>query len=426
VIKKTLLCLLLCSLFFTTAAASAEQPLFGPTKYEVIERYGKMNRYQAAFTVKEGLYLIKLQNGDQPRERPDILGFSVNGETLLREGAYGHDFFACVVALRKENTFELVIKDVRPTGFKRPIPTPRNVFVTVLPLSLKLSRGVFGLHAWEDLSAYADMVQKIKSPGSATLAVAAANQSNDTAVRTEAIRTLSDRKDPAALDLFLYLYRDYSDKPDVRGEAALALGGLGDKRLVPALMKGLLDPEEKIRMGSARALSFYKEEDTKEPLVSALASMDSMRRIPIVSTLASVGWRPVGTLMELAGSSDPGVADLGIELLTGSSDTRVVDYLLTSLESVGQRDVRLIISALGASKDKRAIGPLSLLAENPVRRRGAEGEIGAALAALGDPKSADLIVAMIKQAGSRETYMKLIDAYKVLTGKEYRPEPGVK
>jgi len=53
----------------TAAAAAAEKPLFGSKQFDVVERHGTENRYQETFSATEDVYLIKLQNGEIPKER---------------------------------------------------------------------------------------------------------------------------------------------------------------------------------------------------------------------------------------------------------------------------------------------------------------------------------------------------------------------
>lgn len=418
--KSVLLILFLFTCSYTALAAESGKPVFGPVKYDVKERYGKDNRYQATFPASEGTYLIKIQNGDQLPQRSDFIELSVNGQKLLKDDKYEYRFIAGIVKLRKENALELVIKDARPAGFQRPALPPRFVTITVRPLTVKLAEGMYGLHAWEGLGAFSGLFQKMKSSESADLALSAVNLENDVAKRAEAMRKLSDRKDLSAQDFILLVFGDLLEKEDVRSEAALALGILGDKKMIPLLMQGILDPEEKVRIGSARALSFFKEEDTRAQLETTLGRLDAMRKTAVIRAIAVAGWKPVAPLLELAESPDPSVANTAVELLGSTGDARAVDRLLKYFETPGHRDLRIIITALGESRDRRALEPLSRMAGDPAKRAGHEGELGIALASLGDQKSVDVIVEMIKKAPSRQAYNQLRDAYKSLTGKDYK------
>lgn len=402
-------------------AQAAEQGIFGPIKYEVRERYGRQNRYQETINAAEGASVIKLQNGERASQGVDLVEFSVNGETLLKERHYDYRYVACFVRLKRTNAFELAIRDYTPPAFKRPLLSAKNVVITIMPATIKLTNVALGVHAWEDVNDYADSLLKITSPGSSALAFTAAGLQHDIEARADAMRKLSGRKDPKARDFILSRFLDLAEAPEVRGEAALALGFLEEKAVIPALMQGMLDPDEKVRMGSARALALYKEEDTKKLLTNTLERMNSTMRPGVVRAIVSAGWRPVNALLELAGASDPDTANLGVELLIGSTDKQAIDTMLTYLENPGPRDIRLVIAALGESKDSRAIAPLSRMAGDPAKGRGIEAELGTALAKLGDPTSADLIVVMIKRLGPRyPAYHKLLEVYKKLTGMEFK------
>lgn len=405
-----------------TLADAAEQAIFGPEKYDVKERYGKVNRYAGTFTAGEALYLIKLQNGDKLPERSDWIEFTLNGEKLLKDDKYGYRYFAGFVNLKKENTFEVVLTDDKPSGFRRPALPPRFVTLTVHPVppALKKMKGVFGLNTWDGLTTYSETVLKIKNADALSLALSASSLQNDVSVRSDAMRKLSDMKEHSAQDHLLTVYGDVNCAQDVRGEAALALGILGDKAVIPALIPGVLDPQEKVSVGSARALSFYSEEDTQVSLVKMLERLDFMRKDAAIKAILSAGWKPVGTILKLAESADPQVANTATKLLGGMQDPRAIDLLLKLLEQPGPRDQSVIISALGDAKDPRAVEPLLKIAGDPERRKGKQAELGEALASLGDQRAAEPLAEMIRKADSRVSWERLRAAYKKLTGKDYK------
>lgn len=403
-------------------AGAAEQAIFGPEKYDVRERYGKVNRYTGTFTAGEARYLIKLQNGDNLPGRSDWIELTLNGEKLLNDGKYGYGYFAGFVNLKKENTFEIVLKDDKPSGFRRPALPPRFVALSVhqeIP-ALKKMNGVFGLNRWDGLHAYSETILKIKNADALLFAMSASNLRNDVSVRSDAMRKLSDLKEHSAQDYLLSIYGDVNCVQDVRGEAALALGILGDKAVVPVLIPGVLDPEDKVRVGSARALSFYKEEDTQEYLMKMLERLDFMRKDAAINAIVSAGWKPVGTIVKLAESNDLQVANTATKLLGGMQDPRATDLLLKLLDQPGSRDQSVIINALGDTKDPRAIEPLLKIAIDPDRRKGKQAALGEALASLGDQRAVDPLADMIRKADSRVSWERLRAAYKKLTGKDYK------
>lgn len=404
------------------SAGAADQVVFGPAKYDVKERYGKLNQYTGSFTAPEGLYLIKLENGDSLSSRSDWIELVVNGEKVLPDGKYGYLVLGAFVNLQKENKIEIVLKDDKPSGFRRPALPPRFVTVTVSPTpgSMKKMKGVFGVNRWDDLPKYSEVILKIKNPEAQALAMTASGLQNDTALRADAMRKLSDLKDASSQVYLVSVYTDVNCVQDVRGEAALALGILGDKAIIPVLMPGILDPEEKVSIGSARALSYYKEEDTQEQLLKLLEQLDFMRKDAAIKAIVSAGWKPVGTVLKLAESGDPHVANTATKLLGSMQDPRANDLLLKLLAEPGSRDQAVIISALGDAKDQRAVEPLLKIASDPEKRKGKQAELGEALAKLGDQRAAQPIAEMIKKADSRGSWDRLRAAYKKLTGQEFK------
>ncbi len=414
---------LLMGLFCSLTAMAAEKDIFGPEQFDVKERYGKENNYTRTFQASEDLYLIKIQNGELAAGRTDFIEFTVNGEKILQEDRYGFGFIASFVKLRKENTFEVNVKDDKPSGFRRPQLPPRSVTITVMPALARIGTGSVGLAVWDQLKSMIAAVQKIKTPGGGALAFAAANLQNDLSVRTEAMRKLSDLKDPGALDFFRFMYNNFLDKPEVCGEAALAIGVLQDVSSIPALMRGVFDPEEKIRVPSARALSFYPEADTTKPLSEALTKLDMIRMTAVIRSIAAAEWKPVSTLIGLAGGTDVNVSNTAVEILGTTRDPRAVDELLKFLIAPGKRDVRTIILALGESRDSRALEPLLVIANDPVRRKGLEGALGTAFANLGDQRGVVPITEMLKTPLTRSEFERLAEAYKKLKVKDAAGKP---
>ena len=407
------------ALLVSGATAAAEQPLWGPTKFDVKQRYGKDNLYPVSVAVAPGLYVIKLQNGSKPAERVDLLSFSVNGEQLFKNRHMEYNYLACIMPLQKENTFELGIRDYTPSPLKRPPAIPKNAVLSVVKAPVQFGKVVLGLLSWEDLNTYTAALAKIKSPESLAFAMSAADQRNETAVRAETMRSLGERKDSSALDYLMYVLNDQVDSADIRGQAAMALGMLGVKSSIPLLIRSVLDPEEAIRANAARALSQFPEQDTKDLLVKALERMDAFMSGPVVRSIVSAGWRPVSTLIGFAESQDPAVANMGVELLTGSQDPRVIELLLKYLAAPAPRDIRIVIRALGETKSREVITALTAIAQDPAKRRGNEVEIAGALATLGDPASEAVIADMIRNTEHWPTRRRLLESYRQLTGKEF-------
>jgi HEAT repeat protein len=236
------------------------------------------------------------------------------------------------------------------------------------------------------------------------------------------VRKLAGRKDQSAREFLAFLYSDERLFENIRAEAALALGALRNKESLPLLLQGLLHDQEKIRVSSARALSFYSNDDTGEPFMTMIRRLDSVRMNTALQAIADAGWKHLAAFKALAESEDLYVAKAGIKLLGGARDPETVDYLLTLLGAPRDGAAGAIITALGDSGDPRALEALSRIAGDPSERAGVEAELGAALAALGDQRSAALIGDMIKNTSEPDTRRRLAAAYRKLTGMSYQGE----
>ncbi|HAR45433.1 MAG: hypothetical protein A2X56_11825 [Nitrospirae bacterium GWC2_57_13] len=400
--------------------AADEKPVFGPKTYEVRERFGLENRSSDVVKVREGRYMLKLQNGTVPLERPDFLEVMVNGEKVLQENPYLHAVIACYVTLKKENTLTVMVRDAKPSGMRRPAPTPKSLLLTVTPARLADFAGAYGAASGNDLQVLLKSILSIRDPEARSRAEEGANLRNDLTHRTTSLGKLAALKERTARDFLLFLYTDMSGQPEVRAEAATALGVLGDNTVIPTLMREIVNPNDLIRTATARALSLYPEEETAGPLTRTLTALDSMRMGALIRSLTAAGWKPVGVVLQLADSSDPYVVGIAVEILGGLQESRATDRLLALFADPGSRDLRPIISALGQSRDLRALDPLLKLAADPKRRAGKEAVVGEALADLGDQRGAAGITEMIRKSPSDAVTSQLKASCRKLTGRECR------
>ncbi len=400
-------------------AAGKDQPVFGPKKYEVVARYGRENIYSEAFNAADGVHMIQIQNGEKWSEHPDFIEFSVNGEELLQNARYDHAFILCLVKLQKVNSFELKLKDYKPTGFRRPPATPRFVFISVLPAPAGMNalRGAFGGVSRRLAMDYLASILKIKSAESRTLAQSAGSMQNERSVRVDSIKKLAGIKDKTAPDFMTRLFSDVIDEAEVRAEAGIGLAMLGDAGHIPLLMKALMDPEEPLRIGAARALSHYSENDTREPLQRLLTTIDPIRTAALIRAIVNAGWKPVGVIITLSDSEDAQTASTAISLLGEIGGRTAVDHLVKLFNAPGRRDIGGIISALGNTKDPKALGQLIAASKDPARRAGREADLGDALAEFGDRSAAEVIEEMALTSTDHLTRLRLSDAYRKLTGR---------
>ncbi len=90
----------------------------------------------------------------------------------------------------------------------------------------------------------------------------------DVATRLNAVRTLVEEKTPLAVEELITALRD--PIPEVRREAAKALGAIGDPRAVPALLQLLKDPASGLTLEAAEALGAIGSPDATDELTMLL------------------------------------------------------------------------------------------------------------------------------------------------------------
>lgn len=396
-----------------------EKTIFGPEKYDVTQRYGKLNNYTAAFPAREGVYVVKIQNGANPKEKVDWIQCAINGEKVVREDKYHLPYIAVFVKLKSENTVELVLRDDYPTSLRRPPAIPKNILLTVLPLpspTLDRVRGSFPLWDWSQLSDYAGLFVKISGPASA-LAMESMSVQYDVPHRADTFRKMVDVQEKSAENFIIQSFRDPGMTVELRAEAARGMGISKDKKHIPLLLMGMLESEDIISVASARALAMYPETDTQDPLKKTLEKLDYLRKDAAIRTIVGAGWKPVSTMIALADSIDPSVSTVALAVLGGMKITRATDYLLAAMEAPGKRNPVAIIQALGNTGDPRAVEPLLAQASDPAKRNGREIELGEALSNLGDQRAAAAIRDMYKNASTPTVEGRLRAAHVKLTGK---------
>lgn len=405
---------------FAVPAAFGAGGIFGPVRYEVRERYGRENRYPESIRAADGLHVVLIQNGASPAERPDILTLRINGEQVAGSEPLEHPALFGVFQLKRQNTFEIGVKDHTPSGLRRPALRPKFIILSVAPLSFRYPEGLFGAADEKEFHTLMEVMRKIGSRRGSAYALAAVDLRRQVDERARAMRDLAAERDATARDFLVAVASDPRTSADVRVEALHGMGMSGDASLIPVLLSGLLDHVEKVRSASARAIALFPEEATSAPVRELLGSMDPIRAEAFIRAIAEAGWKPVRTLREAAESADPFVANRAVEVLGTIDDPRVPELLLAYLSSPGRRSTSVIISALGATGDSRAADPLLALAGDPVKRKGHEAALGTAFADLGEQRAVKLIRSMAKSVESYPAFMALAEAYRRLTGEELR------
>ncbi|MCS7272638.1 MAG: MFS transporter [Fimbriimonadales bacterium] len=108
----------------------------------------------------------------------------------------------------------------------------------------------------------------------------------DVATRLQAVRTLMEEKTPLAVEELTAALHDPT--PEVRREAAKALGVIGDARAVPALVQALHDPASDLVLEAAEALGAIGSSEATPELVKLLSAERIEVRIAAIQALRRI------------------------------------------------------------------------------------------------------------------------------------------
>jgi HEAT repeat protein len=161
----------------------------------------------------------------------------------------------------------------------------------------------------------------------------------------------------------------------VRAAAALSLGRIGEAESAPALVRSLADPAEIVRVAAAMALGEIESSPFSETLILArLHHLDDAERL--AAGRALLGFDTVSFSHELVDAlqdSSPRIRQVATAVLGESGDARAIPLLLTLLQSDRVADVRSEAAfRLGKIGDDLVVGKLEKIAETDqdVRVRG--------------------------------------------------------
>jgi HEAT repeat protein len=107
-------------------------------------------------------------------------------------------------------------------------------------------------------------------------------------IRAAAAHALAELEDPCALEPLLELLRNNRNS-DVRESAALALGLIGDRSVVAALIEALHDTASSVRVEAAWALGHLRAAEAVDPLLEHVNGVDGSLRFAGILALAEIG-----------------------------------------------------------------------------------------------------------------------------------------
>ncbi|MGA9771432.1 MAG: HEAT repeat domain-containing protein [Blastocatellia bacterium] len=182
--------------------------------------------------------------------------------------------------------------------------------------------------------------------------VAGSEQPNPTLVRVQEMFSLVESKNPEAQ---IRIKPSLSDENwYVRGEAARALGRLGDKTVAPLLIPLIRDPNWFVRDSALEALTAIKA-SPEAGIEQMLSSTDSYSRARAATTLGALGYAPaIDSLIRALSDSDEIVRRAAAAALGEMKATKATSALISLLKEEDSSVRKTAAVALGRIGDRGA------------------------------------------------------------------------
>jgi HEAT repeat protein len=244
-------------------------------------------------------------------------------------------------------------------------------------------------------------VERMKADRDVEGLIKALGYGKDSNVRSEAAMALGGLFDGRIVNALAGALAD--EDANVRMDVVQALGRLRDPRAPDALAIAIKDPDPGVRSMALKILISYihslKVEPDVDGLVRAIAIEDHYIRLNAISALGEVGdERAVAVLVD-ASLKDPyyPVRFEAAEALRKIKDKRAVDLLIKALKDQDATARYRAAETLGKIGDLRAMNALSAALDDQ------DGSVRYAamcsLGKIGDPRVMNMIVAAMKRQG---------------------------
>ena len=172
-------------------------------------------------------------------------------------------------------------------------------------------------------------------------------------IADEALRILARMGAPAIAALTAAI-TDFTQPPQVRARAAVALGGLGDEGAASVLTAAQADPEPLVREAAARGFARLPANCACQPLCAALRDTDARVRYCAAGALAEVrAAEAVPALTQALHDRDGDVRLAAIKALATLGDPHAAEAMLPLLRSGSSSDRAWATWALGRLGDSQ-------------------------------------------------------------------------
>lgn len=222
--------------------------------------------------------------------------------------------------------------------------------------------------------------------------------------RKPRIEKLKEKRDVGGLIKAL----DYDD-PNLRRNAALALGEIGDLQSIEPLLKALSDKRNKLAGGhyvlDAARVAIYRIAEVGSAaavpsLGKAVDNENNIVRLAAVTALGKAQDKRAGEfLIKALRDDDEFVRSVAADGLATVADERTVEPLLTALEDESFQTRTKVIVALGNVGDKRATEALIDIFEKKKTsgRYGIRAYVAEALGKIGDKRAAEPLTKFLRE-----------------------------
>lgn len=198
------------------------------------------------------------------------------------------------------------------------------------------------------------------------------------------------------------LRRDLIDaNPDVRRDAVLRAAGISDRSGMEVLLRGLHDPEWRVRKTAVEVICQRADKDVIEGLAAILESEENAgARNSAVEALVRIGPASVPSLLERLPRSEGDVRKFIVDILGEIGDRRAADGLVSLLKDSDENVRSSAIEALGRLGDV-SVAPalIEILGSGNVWLAYPAAE---ALGRLGDARAVEPLIAALGERVLRE------------------------
>lgn len=180
----------------------------------------------------------------------------------------------------------------------------------------------------------------------------------DYSIQREAVIALGKIGDKRIVEPFIIQILK-NDDPVVREEAAKILGKMENSRTIETLIQALKDKEKEIRTKAAEALGEMRDNKAIEPLIQVLKDQNREVREEAVEALGKIGdASAIEAVVRTLKDNDAYVQRAAAKAIEQIPDGRAADALGELLKTDNDYTREIVIEALAKIEDERATVPL--------------------------------------------------------------------